>query len=236
MGMGSTCHLDSSAGCVYVNDIRNRVMWQIEQRTEEDDGTITVITEEAPAALLRCETHYCQFQSSLFGRHRRTPKEVTFHPLTRHYRELGTMKVRSTQAVFNLQASRRRSGPIIVSVGTVLVLGKFDTSPNNNFLKFTVTGSQGALSQELTVVAHCLPDPPGHLDHLSSSDELVRMPLSGSSQTKCLQLKGRVHLCKVFAIRFSVHVQYYKTQNVHVIVRARNTYSTLTAAQCPGEN
>ena len=233
------CHLDSSVGCKYVNDARNPVMWTAKKDVEED-GSIRSAAERLPVALLRCEPQFCPKETST-RRRRRAPQDKTVpdhqkHRIQRH--EITHVdRVKSTHLVLNIPRLTRRSAPVFTALRSFVELGKFIKTTMNNFLKFSVTGAQGALYQELYIVAHCLPDPPGHLDHFSSNGyDTIKMVLSGASQTKCLQLKDRVRRCNEFSIRFSVYIQHHISQKIQVTLTPHSTYPSLTTALCTGKN
>ena len=236
-----TCNLNSSTGCTYVNDVRNPILWQVEEVDEEDDGTVKVIQKDTPATLLRCEPEFCPRQSPLLRRRRSRPEKQTIFRLPHHHlSRRDTVKPLATKVVLDIKKFRRRRSTItLTELDTFFEIGKFSVSLQNSFLKFSVQGLQGALFQIMYVAAHCLPDPPGHLDQLHSDGITpVSMTLTstGSSETKCVQLKDRVQHCKEFTVRFSLYIRHYATQTGQIAMQAKGTHKSLTDALCQGKN
>ena len=234
VGTGPACHFNSSANCTYVNDAKNPIMWHItENWSEGNDGTTKLTIP--PATLLRCEPQFCPHRSSEVSHQR-----IALPSRDNHVSRPELAEPTSTEVILNIPKSRRRldrSDPIVSAMRSCFEIGKFTKAMNKNYLKFSVIGAEGVIAQELTVFAHCLPDPPGHLDHLSSDGySMVRMTLSKRMQTKCIQLKDRVQYCNEFTIRFSVFVKYYKTETHRIRFIPKGTYETMAGAACYGEN
>jgi hypothetical protein len=239
-GNNATCNLNTSTGCTYVNDVRNPILWQVEEVDEEDGGKIKVTHKNTPATLLRCEPELCPRQIPLLRRRRRSTqeKETVYHLPHHHLIQRNTVQHLSTRMILDIPKSRRRrSTTVLTALDTFYEIGKFTISPKNSFLKFSVQGLKGAVFQILFMAAHCLPDPPGHVDHLHSDDITpVSMILTstGHIETKCVQLKDRIKAktCNTYSIRFSLYIRHDPNLTGRIMMQAKNTYKSMTDALC----
>ena len=148
----------------------------------------------------------------------------------------------------------RRSGNAKTTKTTIIVLsptrvvsnqlfevGAFIKHSSNNYIKFTFTASQG-LGYVLVVYAHCLPDPPGHLDQVGSIDPVgqhktftISALSSSGSHTVCLNLRDSVS-CHNFAMRFSASILHLKTQSARMTFTPKGVYYSAAEAGCRGIN
>ena len=214
-------------------------MWQIEESQEQDNGSIKITREEAPSALLHCHPPFCSNQSSTAKPKRFPKQEIILHSPQHRLARREAAKTKSTRLVLDIPRPRRQAPgdpKTIVSVDH-FEIGPFVKSPSVSFLKFSVHGDPDAILQELVVYAHCLPDPPGHLDPLASNGYgTVTLNVSDGdpSHTKCLQLKDRIDYCDEFALRFSLYILHDVSKHIAVTFTPKGIFSTLSDSLCSG--
>ena len=135
---------------------------------------------------------------------RSVAEEIHYHASQlRHDRGLST-----TQTI-TVAAQLTWNGVDISIRHEMFEVGVFTKSNANNFVKFRLSSSGSGISYSLHVAAHCLPDPPNHLDDVGDvKDDTQSFRLSFASntrQTVCLNLKDTV-TCSRFTLRFIASV------------------------------
>ena len=147
-----------------------------------------------------------------------------------------TSQTKSTKKI----TSRRKS--TVLAVRRAVSSETFEVGPFRRsaaaYVKFKFSAS-GGFAYCFYVVAHCLPDPPGHLDHVGSvTDPAVTYKLerhsSSGSHTVCLNLRDTVE-CEKFAIRFTAYVAHLSGDTARLTFTPKGVHRNPIVGNCPGE-
>ena len=169
-------------------------------------------------------------------------KPVIKHPVRRLSR-LPTLSCANKGIRVNKITTTRSTASVLAVSQTVsnqvFEVGPFLKGAINAYIKFSFAASN-SLAYHLYVYAHCLPDPPGHLDQVGSLDPRLNHKAfqifavaSSGSHTVCLNLRDTVG-CNSFAMRFSATILHLTTASALLVFTPRGVHRSVAHALCPG--